>query len=371
MPHDSNQEGSDYDADFETYETILRVIHIPTFWSEYQDLPISQWREPFITVILMILASVSCVAVSQLSFQDDVSTARITAQKWVTAIDKWWNNQSLKHLTIETFQVGILLLLAKTTNALKRKRAWIDSGIILRLAISAGFHWEPSECMGKISVLDQEMRRRIWATVSEWDLAASTSRGVSPMVVSIHSDCRAPLNINDAEIDKDCQHLPEPRPSSEQTDTSFPQISLQSLSLRTSLTSILNDPNAHIPWSEVLTYEERIQQELKALPPWTRERNTLNAITLDLQIRQFILWLYAKDARGEPSPRTTYARLACLNASAETIDIYLKLDPANLNALNILRIDMYQCIITISLNLLEEAKRKTSSLLPAPIINTT
>lgn len=346
---------------FDTYETTLRVIHIPTFWTEYRNhLPISQWREPFIAVILTILASVSCVAVSELSFKDDVSTARVAAQKWIAAVDKWWNRQSQKHLTIETFQVAILLLLAKNTNTLKRKRAWADSGSILRLAISAGFQREPSECMGNISVFDQEMRRRIWATVFEWDLAASISRGVSPMAVSIPSDCRAPLNINDTELDKDSQHLPESRPSSERTDTSFPYVSLQSLSLRTTLTSLLNDPNVHTSWLEVLSYEERIQQELKALPLWVCERNSLSAVMLDLQVRQFILWLYAKNARGEPGPRTTYARMACVNASAEIVEMYQKLGAANVNALNMLRSDMYQCIITISLNLLEEAKSKVA-----------
>ena len=343
----------------ETYETTLRIIHKPSFWAEYRAKPSHQWRESFTAVVLMIVAAVNCAAVSELNFTEDISTTRIETQRLVAAVDEWWERQSQKHLTAEAFQVQLLSLLAKATTALKRKRAWTNSGFLLRVAISAGFHRDPSELGGTISVFEQEMRRRLWATIVEWDLAVSIQRGLPPMAASVPAVCRAPLNINDVDIQQESQALPEGRPLSERTDTSFLQISLRSLSLRTSLASLLNDPGARLSWSEILSYEEEIQQELRNLPEWTHGRDTLDAAMLDLQLRQYILWLYSYHSRGLPGPKTAYARLATVNAASEMIEQYTRLSVADVNALNMLRNDMFQCIVTISLNMMSEAKSKS------------
>ena len=306
----------------------------------------------------MIVAAVNCVAVSELNFTEDISTTRAETQRLVTAVDQWLEQQSQKHLTAETFQVQLLSLLAKATTALKRKRAWTNSGFLLRVAISAGFHRDPSELRETISVFDQEMRRRLWATIVEWDLAISIHRGLPPMAASIPVVCGAPLNIDDVDIHQESQALPEEKPLSERTDTSFLQISVRSLSLRTSLASLLNDPKARLPWSEVLSYEEKIREELHSLPEWTRGRDALDATMLDLQLRQYILWLYSYHSRGQPGPKTAYARLATVNAASEMIEQYTRLSVADVNALNMLRNDMFQCIVTISLNMISEAKSR-------------
>ena len=361
---------------FDTYERTLRILHRPSFWTEYGNGDSRNWKEPFVAVVLLVSATVNCLSSVEPNLHDDTSTAREAAEQWTASAELWLSRQTQKHITLEIFQVHCLLLLAKRNNVIKRKRSWVASGNFLRIAISHSLHLEPSGFdLDQITVFEQEMRRRIWATAFEWDLEASIIRGVPPMASTIPSDCHAPLHINDEEIDRNSKEIPTGRPSNERTDTSFMTESLRSLPLRTSLTSVLNDTRVHMTFEEVLEYEARIYQELEKLPSWVKDSNTrtcnglpngFQALTfegalLDIQLRQYLIHLHNPFTRRGSNTQRAYSRMAALMASEKILDYHFHLADTGNHALSFQGSGLLTSIITISLTMLLEAQSKSST----------
>ena len=357
---------------FDTYEQTYRILHGPSFWTKYGSGFHQSWSERFTAIVLLICASVNCLSTTDLSFHDDISTAREDAETWIASVDSWLLHHSQKRFTLEHFQIQCLLLLAKRNNIVKKKRFWINSGTVLRIAISTGLHLESGDMNARISTFDQEMRRRIWATIVEWDLSVSTARGVPPLASSISSTCGAPTNINDDQINESSLTLPESKPLSEKTETSFLSASAQSLSLRTSLTSMLNDPNVYMSFEDAMKYESRIQQELDKLPAWVRRPNartcggnpsvfqsiTFEGAALDIQLRQYLIFLYNPFTKNGAAPvsQQAYSRMACMTASEKIIDYHFKLAAAGNHSLNLQGTDLFAGVITISLNTMLEVQ---------------
>lgn len=164
----------------DSFETTYRVLHIPTFTQAYESF----WQAPqdastfFICTLLLVMATVHCIASEEpLSFKGQSSVLREQATTWVTASEAWLDEQSQKHISLANFQIRILLFVAKRINAIKEKRAWRSAGELLRHAMDAGMHRNITPNAGAISVFDQEMRRRIWATILELELMAASDKG--------------------------------------------------------------------------------------------------------------------------------------------------------------------------------------------------
>ena len=66
--------------------------------------------------------------------------------------------------------------------------------------MTAGFHREPSMLDGEISPFDREMRRRLWATMTELEVQASIDRGMASVSAGIFTDAKPALNIADKDL---------------------------------------------------------------------------------------------------------------------------------------------------------------------------
>ena len=356
---------------FDTYENTYRILHRPTFWAEYGSGDSQSWSEGFRAIVLLMLATTKCLSTTETSFRDDITVAREDADRWISTAEGWLSRHSFKHMTREYFQASCLSLLAKRINGISRKQAWIQSGSLLRTAISCGLHLEPSDLTsGSISVFDQEMRRRLWAIIFEWDLEASMERGVPPMSSSISSDCRSPSNINDNQFDGSSQSLPEPRSLSDKTETSFLSLSLPSLPLRMSLTSVINDDRISVSFEEALQYEAKVNKELDNLPHWVKHPNccacqglpdvfkshTLEGVLLDIQLRRYLIYLFSSFTHNAPTSQKAYSRMACMNAASQILEYHFKLAAAGNHSLSLMSNDLFTAIIAISTNMLREAQ---------------
>ena len=94
-----------------------------------------------------------------------------------------------------------------------------------------GFHHDP-EYLPRMSPLNIELRRRLWATTMEMVVQSSLESGQPPLISFDDFDTRPPLNINDNEIDETTQVLPIPNDRTTFTDTSLQLALLQSLQIR-------------------------------------------------------------------------------------------------------------------------------------------
>jgi len=132
---------------FETCETTYRVLHAPTFFRDYENF----WNSPgdstvpFVVQLLLVCAAVNVVVPGgPPGFIGRGSLSRQRAITWINVCEDWLDMQSHKHVTLAIFQIRVLVVMAKRMNCAKIKREWTVAGHLLRLAMAAGLHREPS-----------------------------------------------------------------------------------------------------------------------------------------------------------------------------------------------------------------------------------
>ncbi|KAK3175453.1 hypothetical protein K4F52_010252 [Lecanicillium sp. MT-2017a] len=342
------------------FEQIHRVVHIPTFRKEYQDYwaPGSTKRyAAFTALILSMLAVTSCVHTHEsLKFVGMMSSARHWAEKWITACDKWHSSQSQKHRRLIHYQVICLLYLAKRVNTYKKKRFWTGAGALIHDGIAVGLHREPSHMANKITIYNQEMRRRIWTTIQEFDMQASFDHGLPTLLSQLHYDVNAPRNLDDEDFDENTTILPPSKAPKEYTYSSFQNLARQSLPLRLELSRLLTGPTSDIDYDQVIRYTNDLTQEIDALPSWDTNvdptktnKNPLIAYTLlHVQLRQYIIPLHQPYLKlRKQNSKYQYSEIIYYNAARDIVLLHDKLYEQGIRALNFLREDA----LTTAINL--------------------
>jgi hypothetical protein len=344
---------------WETFETIYRVLHRPDFWTDYYAL----WENPlaasadFLVTVLLVVATVSCVSPvspqEPMSYIGDSSTLRERAIALVEISESWLERQSQKNLSLARWQCRCLALLARISNTIKKKQTWNVAGNLLRQAMSAGFHRDPSLLGTPMRKIDQEMRRRLWATIMELELQVSIERGMPSMLTNVTWDTTNVLDVLDEELDETGEERLSQPPWSPQSTASFLHSSRASLSLRLSLAAAINDTNSPLTHDEVLKHDEQLISHLQKLNSTSKEhgtntRYTLSETVLDLQLRQFLLLLHTPFAvEQRQSSRASTSRLACLNAASTVIESSSKLSKTDYNFISLTRTDFFRSAFVI------------------------
>ncbi|KAJ5913647.1 hypothetical protein N7504_002530 [Penicillium tannophilum] len=347
---------------FNNFETVYRIIHGPSFWEEYEKFSADHLStsSAFVVLVLLIMATASCISRNeQTRYIGDSSLGRERAVMWIEASESWLRSHSQKNVYLAVWQIRCLLVLAKLVNTIKKKRHWTEAGNLLREAMAAGMHRDPGLLGEKVSAFDREMRRRLWATITELELQASIDRGMTSTSAGAFADTQGVLNLEDKDLTDDPDALDTQRPVTEYTESSFLYFSNISFSLRVSLTSLVNDISSPLRYEEVMHYEELITKELQRLPPWSSVRShpnepglSLAARTLlDVQLRQFLIMLHAPFARqAESTSRHSFSRMVCFDAASSIIDQYARLSESNNLMLLLLRHDYFRSALVICQN---------------------
>ncbi|KAL6919781.1 hypothetical protein ACHAPO_008770 [Fusarium lateritium] len=357
-----NKEESDalIDVYLDQFEQVHRIVHIPTFKREYAEYwtPGSNKRyAAFTALILSMMAVASCVHTHEsLKFIGMMSNARHWAERWIKACDEWSSKQSQKHRRLIHYQVACLLYLGKRVNTIKKKRFWTGSGALIQDGIAVGLHREPSHMAAKITVFHQEMRRRIWATVQEFDMQASFDHCLPTLVSQLHYDTNAPRNLDDDDFDESTTVLPPSKPVKEYTFSSFQHLARQSLLLRLELSRLLTGPSSEIDYDQVIRYTNDLTQEIDALPSWDMnlenvrgKKNPLIAYTLlHVQLRQYIIPLHQPYLKlRKQNSKYQYSEIIYYNAARDIVLLHDKLYEQGVRSLNFLREDA----LTTAINL--------------------
>ncbi|KAK8159887.1 hypothetical protein BC567DRAFT_266143 [Phyllosticta citribraziliensis] len=311
---------------FQTLETTFRILHVPTFWEEYSRF----WTEPtkrregFIATILAVLATVITAHFNPpTTYRADRSMQFETASEWVTNVEEWLKHQSQKHTDISHFQIRVLLLCARCVNSIKWKEIWPVSRNLVTFALSTGLHRDPGWLVKETTVYDQEMRRRLWATIVELELQCSIYRGMPSSTQGLFVDAVPPMNLNDEDMDATARKAPPTAwPSQEYTSTSYLHIASRSFGLRTRINNALNNSARPLSYEDTMAFAKQIVEELGKIPSWTgRDGASLPRILLDIQLRQYLVLLHEPFARkAGTESRYTYSRTACFDAAASVIE---------------------------------------------------
>lgn len=344
---------------FDTAETIYRVLHGPSFWEEYEmfwaNYPST--KPAFTILLLLMMATMSCITDKEhQTYIGESALARERAVLWIEVSEWWLDHHSQKNIYLAIWQIRCLLVLAKQVNVVKKKRTWTVAGTLVREAMSAGFHRDPSRLGEKVSIFDQEMRRRLWATIIELELSASIDRGMPSASTAIPSDASTVLNINDEDLNVECDRPPVSKPWKEPTSSSFLHISGASFALRVSLNSFLNELSSPLVYEEVLKYEEMVTEELQRLPPRAESGKTQDSgglplvarTLLDVQLQQFLIMLHSPFARqADSNSRFSLSRMICFNAAARIVEQYSQLIEAGNFLLLLHRHDYFRAALVI------------------------
>ncbi|RMZ83378.1 hypothetical protein DV737_g1673, partial [Chaetothyriales sp. CBS 132003] len=314
---------------YETYETTYRVLHTPSFTREYEQFWSERGsaREWFVVQLLLVCASVNwAVAGDTDAFVGRSSVNREKATRWIKAAESWIERQSHKHTPLEYYQTHILLFIAKRNICYKVKREWTVAGTLLRLAMAAGFHREPTLLSHKISVFDQEMRRRLWYTVVELEVQASCTRGMRAAISADDWDCLAPLNIHDEDFNETTQVMPSALPLTTFTRTSFLVSAASHVALRLEMLNAINSLSSRISIKPAMNYDGLTRAALDALPRYTStpaKPTTFPSVASKLLLHEFLLLLHQPFATSTLSEsRYFYSRCARRDSALTILRIY-------------------------------------------------
>ncbi|RAL12343.1 putative C6 transcription factor [Aspergillus homomorphus CBS 101889] len=254
-------------------ESTHRILHMPSFLEELERFW-TQRESPdmtspvFVVQLLLVLACAWNLAdFNTLQMKTDGTLTCYTAIEWVLHVEKWLENANFKRPELATLQLQTLLVIALNIHGMKRSQAWLATGTLVKRAMMAGYHRDPSRYT-KISTFSMEMRRRMWATIVELDLQISLERGMPPSVQEDDYDTFPALNIDDTDIQDDSTELPEEKPLDVLTDSSFQAVLTQSLPLRLKACALMHSPRISCRYEEIIRLDWELNRHLSKIPAW-------------------------------------------------------------------------------------------------------
>ncbi|KAJ5175082.1 uncharacterized protein N7482_000959 [Penicillium canariense] len=222
-----------------TLGLIYRVLHIPSFYQDYERF----WENPrsastgFVMELLLILA-IGSIFRCKPGPSNDLG---IPVRRWIYAAQWWLSGPFEKELgSLESLQVHCLLLLCRQAYVIDKESNWMAAGTLLRQAINQGLHRDARN-FPTVSIFDAEMRRRIWATVLEINIQFSIDAAMPPLLTPQDYDTRPPSNLSDDDFDRSTTDLPPPQPNDRYTTSSLQVLLFQSFPTRLRIARIINE----------------------------------------------------------------------------------------------------------------------------------
>lgn len=188
---------------------LYRIVHVPAFRRAYGTFWDS--RDPDTTALVLSMLSLAATAMPRVEY----SRLRID---WITATETWLHSHGMKHRRVIHYQIWCLLYIAKRLNNVQKKRFWTDTGSLVQHAVVYGLH---RTTMGD-SVYSAEMKRRLWHTIRELDLASCFEFGLPSLLFGIGSESAIPHPTDDFDEDAPALATPSSPWFGETSANSFP-----------------------------------------------------------------------------------------------------------------------------------------------------
>ncbi|KAI8243415.1 Transcription factor lepE [Colletotrichum sp. SAR 10_99] len=249
------------DAYLRTFESVQRIIHIPTFKADYERYwqnP-SDVNEPFI--VLMQL----CMAIGA-TFHDERFTLRNLAIQWFWEGMFWLIMPCEKsRMTMTGLQIRCLMHYLRHTANIGCDLSWIGAGSLVRTAIYMGLHRDPKGLV-KMTPYRAEMRRRLWASILEIALQSAIDAGGPPLISARDYDTEPPANLDDAQLVEDMDSaFPVPKDAKTFTQMTVPLALHATLPARLAVTARVNDFRSDTVYEETLRYSSELSSALQRM----------------------------------------------------------------------------------------------------------
>lgn len=210
---------------------------------------------------------------------------------------------------------------------------WFLLALEVNTAMRMGYHREPSNFPG-LTLLQREMRRRLWTTVLQSDILISSQMGMPRMVSESQCDTAEPRNLNDADLDAHTTELLPSRPETEYT-TSTGVIARRRLLVVLGKISDLTAGVKSCTYEEVMRVDKALHEAAATIPQPLQMKPITASITDSPQIIMARVWLSHLFYRGQlllhqrflhlkssfPQDTFAYSCKACLDASLGSLQL--------------------------------------------------
>ncbi|KAI0832266.1 hypothetical protein F5Y06DRAFT_188717 [Hypoxylon sp. FL0890] len=294
------------DGYLRTLESVIRVLHVPSFKKEYENFWLSPESADLTFVILLQLVMAIGSAI-----YDENFTLRTSAVQWVYEAQCWLISPVPKtRLTLSGLQVMILLCLAQEATSVGPDLVWIPVGQLMRTAIFMGLHRDPKK-LPKMNRLRVEMRRRLWNTILELALQTSVDSGGPPQIYPEEYDTCAPSNYDDDQLTDEDDGPANFNPPQRFTDTSMALALRTTFSARLAIVRSLNDVGAQNTYDETIRLHGQLSTAYKSLSQYLqrftstdRQPTGFQRRFVDFLVRRYSMSLhlpYFGPAMSEPA----------------------------------------------------------------------
>ncbi|KAL3462228.1 hypothetical protein BJX64DRAFT_277308 [Aspergillus heterothallicus] len=245
------------DCYLRTIEKTYRILHIPSFRTDYDALWVTDAKPSTAFTVQLKLV----LALGALTY-DDYFSMRPSAIRWVYEAHTWLSDPDFKpQLNIQCLQSRVLLMLARECLNVGGDSTWISAGALLRTALYMGLHRDPAHLPNR-TTLAAEMRRRLWNTVMELTLQASIVSGGAPLLSLSDFDCEPPGNFDDEQL---LAEDPVPKSDEEYTQTAITRALRQTYSHRLSIAKFLNDLSTQGSYQDTLQLDAGLRETYRTI----------------------------------------------------------------------------------------------------------
>ncbi|KAF2094645.1 FAD/NAD(P)-binding domain-containing protein [Rhizodiscina lignyota] len=303
---------------FRSFESTHRILHAPTFWTEYQRY----WDQPETASTSLRLKIFLVIAIGSSLSQHGETNSEFgnTVHQWVYAAQTWLSGPLEKdRLTLTGIQIHCLTILVREIFSIGGDMVWVAMGSLIHTAMQIGLHRDPNH-LPPMSILQGEQRRRLWATIIEMTVQSSLDSALPPRISFDEFDIEPPSNINDDEIDEATTVL-QPHPKANYTSTSLQLILLDSLPTRLRIVQLLNGLHSEISYPNVLALTSEITDACQAYSKFMVANKDSGVTpfhrnTLDHLVRRFMVPLHSAFAsKARTNPLFYYSRKVSLDSA--------------------------------------------------------
>lgn len=212
-----------------SFEQVLRVLHIPTFWDQYRQYWQSSSRNSdFHYTLSMVMAIGICIHATSGGLKCPLRSyalkSILDAQKRVTSTCEGTN------VTVATIQTYCLVLIAQQTTGFGPNTMSVTIDGLVRAAMRLDLHrpHRPNSS-STLSAAEIQLRKKLWCTVVELSIQSSLDTGLPPSLLPADLVLELPVNMNDADIGQDLPTTPD---LSSKTDTTIQILLAQTTTTR-------------------------------------------------------------------------------------------------------------------------------------------
>lgn len=313
------------------------VIHLPTFQREYEEFWDNPHAMPFTWISLLF--SIMALAVSlyrrgeeplPLNCGDPMELWDIFRKRCAQCLVQG------NYLTPGRYKCETLILYA-FCEFYRSQDAQIGVsyilGICIRLAMRMGYHRDPRH-YPSLTAWEGEMRRRVWALLSQVDALVSFQVGLPRTIQHWIADTQPPSNLLDTDFDQNTLDLPPGRPIEERTPSSY-TIGKQRIMMVFGQISDLAFSREQVSYDDILDLDRRLEEAHSKIPACYQYRPMVQCIAdpSDIMLRRYTLEILYQKVRvvlhrrymGETHSKYAFSRSVCLSAARRTLQYHAEI----------------------------------------------